>query len=142
MNSEDLNPPEPVGAPTPKMTLPSARRVVRRDPANSKVLLPVMELAEGTNVGEAYLSSLLRTQLWLGLRFAAALFVLLGVLAGTLVFVPAVRRALVFGIPIGWILLGVLTYPSFVLFGWIYNRRAEQNEAAFIDLSLNRTTGS
>ena len=40
----------------------------------------------------------------------------------------------VLGLPLGWLLLGVLVYPLLVLLGWVYVRRAERNERHFADL--------
>ncbi len=121
---------------------PPLRRIVRRDPAKSRVLVPVLELAEGTSVGEAYLASLIRAQLGLAIRFGLALILLLGSLAGVFLFVHPIRHRTVAGLPIAWLALGFSTYPTFALLAWIYNRRADRNESRFVDLSQNTTVRS
>ena len=40
----------------------------------------------------------------------------------------------VLGVPLPWLLLGVVVYPFLVLLGWLYVRRAERNERDFADL--------
>jgi hypothetical protein len=107
---------------------PPMRRVVRRDPANSR------------SVGEAYLGSLIRAQLGLAIQFFLGLIVMLGLIISVLVFVPPIRHRTVTGVPIAWFILGVATYPSFAAMAWIYNRAADRNESQFVDLSLNKST--
>jgi hypothetical protein len=124
--------------PSSVASVPPVRRVVRRDPANSRVLVPVLELAEGTSVGEAYLGSLIKAQLGLAISFCMILLVLLGALASALIFIPPLRHRTVGGLPVAWLVLGVATYPSFAMLAWIYNRRADKNESRFVDLSLNK----
>ena len=36
--------------------------------------------------------------------------------------------------PLGWLLLGVVVYPTLVVLGWAYIRRAERNERDFAEL--------
>jgi hypothetical protein len=38
------------------------------------------------------------------------------------------------GVPLPWLLLGLVVYPLLVLLGWVYVRRAERNEQTFSDL--------
>ena len=40
----------------------------------------------------------------------------------------------VLGLPLPWLLLGVLVYPALVVGAWLYIRQAERNEAEFSDL--------
>ncbi|XRQ10412.1 hypothetical protein ACN3XK_05800 [Actinomadura welshii] len=92
------------------------------------------EIDEQTGLGEAYMRSLLRTQL----RLAVGLCLVLGaVVAGLpLVFVlfPEVREMPVLGVPLPWLVLGGLIYPGFVACGWWYVRQAERNEDDFAEL--------
>jgi hypothetical protein len=49
-----------------------------------------------------------------------------------------VARVHLLGVPLPWVVLGVLVYPwLLVLAGW-YVTRAERNEAAFVDLVERR----
>ncbi len=38
------------------------------------------------------------------------------------------------GLPLPWLLLGALVYPSLVLAAWLYVRQAERNERDFTEL--------
>ena len=38
------------------------------------------------------------------------------------------------GVPLPWLLLGVLVHPWLVVLGWVYVRRAEAQERDFADL--------
>jgi hypothetical protein len=65
-------------------------------------------------------------------------------LAATVGLLPVVMRVLpvgrvhVFGVPLPWLLLGVAVYPWLLTLAWWYVRRAERNEAAFVDLVERR----
>ncbi|MFT4264266.1 MAG: hypothetical protein QM572_12840 [Nocardioides sp.] len=92
------------------------------------------EVGAGTRIGEVYLDSLLLVQLALALRILALLAV--GVGSWPLLFhlAPGLARVGVLGLPLSWLLLGVLVYPFLVLLGLRYVRRAEENEERFADL--------
>ena len=38
------------------------------------------------------------------------------------------------GVPLPWVLLGVLVYPWLITLGWAFVRRAERHEHDFADL--------
>jgi hypothetical protein len=86
-----------------------------------------------TRLGEVYVQSLVRAQL----RLAAYVVVLLALSVGLL---PVLFRVLpldgvrLLGVPLPWLLLGVGVYPWLLLLAWWYVRRAEHNEAAFVEL--------
>jgi hypothetical protein len=90
-----------------------------------------------TRLGEVYVQSLVRAQL----RLAGYVVVLLVVSIGLL---PVVFRLLpldhvhVLGVPLPWLVLGVLVYPWLLILAVWYVRRAEHNEAAFVDLVERR----
>ena len=48
--------------------------------------------------------------------------------------VPGLADVDVIGMPLPWLLLGVVVYPVLVLLGWRYVRSAERNERDFADL--------
>lgn len=86
-----------------------------------------------TRLGEVYVQSLVRAQL----RLAVAVVVTLSATVGLL---PVLFRVLplddvrLLGLPLPWLLLGVVVYPWLLVLAWWYVRRAERNEAAFVDL--------
>ena len=77
------------------------------------------EIDAGTEVGAVYMRSLLREQRRLAVR--------------VLLFRawPGLADERLLGVPIAWILLGVLVYPWLVFLGWSFLRQAEQNESDF-----------
>lgn len=92
------------------------------------------DIDEETPLGAVYLDSLLREQLWLALRILALLTLTVGSLPLLFQLAPGLADVRVVGVPIAWLLLGVLVYPWLVVLGWRYVRRAESNEADFVDL--------
>jgi hypothetical protein len=95
------------------------------------------EIDELTSLGEVYVQSLMRAQLRLAAYVVALLAVTLGALPLLLRLVP-VSHVHVLGVPLPWLLLGVAVYPWLLWLAWWYVRRAERNEAAFVDLVERR----
>lgn len=92
------------------------------------------EIDEQTELGEVYISSLIRSQLRLGV---SVLVVSLGVLASLpLVFrlFPDITAITVFGITLPWVILGVVVYPALIGAAWFYAHHAERVERDFVDL--------
>lgn len=87
-----------------------------------------------TRLGEVYMGSLLREQLWLAVRVLAVLALVVGSLPAVFHLWPGLTGLTVLGAPLPWLLLGVAVYPFLVLLGWRYVRRAERNEQHFLDL--------
>ncbi len=92
------------------------------------------EIDEQTGIGEVYMRSLLRSQLRLGLSVLAATAVLLGGLPLLFTVAPSVADARVVGLPLPWLVLGVLAYPLLWFAARYYVRQAERNEAEFADV--------
>jgi nucleoside permease NupC len=92
------------------------------------------EIDAGTRVGAIYMGSLLREQLRLALRVIATLFATVGSLPLLFHLFPGLAGVHVLGVPLSWLLLGVLVYPLLLVLGWRYIRRAEDNERDFTDL--------
>ena len=111
-----------------RVTGPPRRRTSGVRPTASR------EIDADTELGAVYMSSLLGEQL----RLAAGVLVALGLTVGVLPLVfhlfPHLSEVRVAGMPVPWLLLGVLVYPWLLALGWIYVRRAEANERDFIDL--------
>ena len=91
------------------------------------------EIDEQTRLGEVYMRSLLRSQLRLALSVLAATAVLLGGLPVLFALAPSVAHAHVLGVPLPWLLLGVLSYPMLWLAARYHVRHCERLEAEFTD---------
>jgi hypothetical protein len=96
------------------------------------------EIDAQTELGEVYVRSLVRSQLRLGLEVLGGLALTLGLLPVLFRLVPATRTVRVVGVPLPWLLLGLVVYPCLVAAGWFYVRRAEHNEQVFSDLVRHR----
>jgi hypothetical protein len=103
---------------------------IRRRPAATRT----REIDAGTRVGAIYMRSLLREQLRLALRVLAILLATVGSLPFLFYLWPGLASVHVLGVPLSWLLLGVLVYPLLLVLGWRYIRRAEDNERDFTDL--------
>ena len=91
------------------------------------------EIDEQTRVGEVYMRSLMHDQLRLTMSVVGFVLVTLGGLPLLFAVLPVTRRMLILGLPLPWLLLGVVVYP--VLYGAAryYVRRAERIEAEFTE---------
>jgi hypothetical protein len=116
-------PPRRVRVVSPRSSAPRAagHRPVRRD------------IDEQTIVGEVYMRSLVRLQLQLAIGICLIFAVLLGGLPLLLALEPELADEHLLGLPLPWLLLGVLVYPALVLAAWFYVRQAERNERDFSD---------
>jgi hypothetical protein len=92
------------------------------------------EIDEQTHVGEVYMRALLRTQLRLGVGVCLIFAVLLGGLPLLFTLNPSLSDLHLFGVPLPWLLLGVLVYPVLIGGAWFYVRAAERNEKDFVEL--------
>lgn len=92
------------------------------------------DIEEQTPVGAVYLGALMRRQLRLSLTVAGALVALLFAQPLLAHFIPAYAAIHVLGIPLPWLVLGVLAYPLMVLLGLHYVREAEATDDDFADL--------
>lgn len=92
------------------------------------------DLHEQTQIGDLFIRSLMRAQLHLALRLGGVFGVLLALLPLLFAYVPRVRHVHVLGLPLPWLVLGVLVYPGLVAVAVVYVRQAERNEQDFVDL--------
>ena len=92
------------------------------------------EIDESTGVGEVYMRSLIRSQLRAALTVVVTLLLSVGMLPVVFLTVDASTTTRLFGVPLPWILLGVVVYPFLCVIGWLYVRQAERAEADFSDL--------
>ena len=102
----------------------------RRVPAR-----PVIhEIDEQTQLGEVYMTSLVRSQRRLALLVCSLTALLLGGTALVGALVPGFARLRLFGISVPWLALGVLIYPLMIGLGVYAVRHAERNERDFTQL--------
>ncbi len=123
---------------TPPPDSGTPRRVRVTSPRTGAVRprrLPVTsEIDAQTQLGEVYMSSLLRAQLRLATLVLLTVAVLVAGLPLLFRLVPALVHVQVLGMPLSWVLLAFTVYPLFVLLGWLYVRAAERNERDFADV--------
>ncbi|CAB4716849.1 MAG: hypothetical protein F2667_09180 [Actinobacteria bacterium] len=116
------------------MSEPPARVRVTGPPRRRTPLRRTADIDAETRLGEVYLGSLLREQLWLALRVLAVLVAMIGMLPLLFHLAPGLAAVEVLGLPVAWLVLGVLVYPFLAVLGMVYVRRAEANERDFADL--------
>lgn len=116
--------------------IPARVRVTspRASAARARRVSIASEIDAQTQLGEVYITSLMRSQLRLAIGVAATLVVTFGGLPILFSLVPTARRASVLGVPLPWLLLTVVAFAEIIVLGWAYVRRAERNEADFSDL--------
>ena len=91
------------------------------------------EIDEQTRVGEVYMHSLIQSQLRLALALIVGAAVMLGGLPLLFWLVPVTRTFSVVGLPLPWLLLGVVVYPVVYVAARVYTRKAERIEAEFTE---------
>jgi len=92
------------------------------------------EIDAQTQVGEVYMRSLMRTQLRLALLLLGVVGILLAGLPVLFAVAPELREVRLLGIPLPWLLLGVVVHPTLVVAGWLYCRQSERTERDFAEL--------
>ena len=90
------------------------------------------DIDEQTALGGVYVDSLLREQLALALRVLGVLALTVGGIPLLFHLVPDLADVDVAGLPLAWLLIGVLVYPWLLTLGLAYVRRAERNERNFV----------
>jgi hypothetical protein len=99
---------------------------------------PVREIEEQTRLGDVYMSSLIRSQRRLALIVCATIALLLVGTALLGALAPRFGELRALGVPLPWIVLGLLVYPAMIMIGWYTVRSAERNERAFLALVRRR----
>jgi len=99
----------------------------RRRPGGTRT----REIDAETRIGAIFMGSLLGEQLRLALRILATLFLTVGILPLLFHLFPGLGDVRLVGVPLAWLLLGVLVYPYLLFLGWRYVLRAEANERDF-----------
>ncbi len=106
----------------------------RTSAARARRVSIASEIDAQTQLGDVYITSLMRSQLRLAIGVAGALVLTLGALPLLFLLFPALRRMTVLGVPLPWLLLTLVAFTEIIVLGWAYVRRAERNEADFSDL--------
>ncbi|QWZ07449.1 hypothetical protein KRR39_18675 [Nocardioides panacis] len=92
------------------------------------------EIDAQTDLGEVYMTSLLRSQLRLALLVLGAVVVLVAGLPLVFTVFPGLVDVQVLGMPLPWVLLAFAVYPVLLGLGWLYVRAAERNERDFAEV--------
>jgi hypothetical protein len=111
-----------------RVTGPARRRTAGAKPSAAR------EIDEDTRLGAIYVRSLLRDQLRLALRLLLILAVSVASMPVLFHLVPGLADVAIAGVPLSWLLLGVLVYPWLITLGWLYVRAAEAHERDFAEL--------
>jgi hypothetical protein len=135
-------PPAPENEPAPKPdhhARPKRERVILNDQRRGGGTLRArVELEEQTSWGKLLVKDhLVKVQLRTALLLSGLVVVVFGSLPVLFYLVPGFSRLSVAGIPVAWLILGVLPFPFLFGIGIWYNRLAERNERAFVDMIEN-----
>ena len=119
---------------------PAARRVrvtgpPTRRPRRTSV---ASEIDAQTELGEIYMRSLIRSQRRLALAVCGAIGVVLAGIALAGAAFPRFGGSRLLGLPLPWVLLGVLVYPVLIALAAYAVHQSEHNERAFTDLVRRR----
>ncbi|WP_371406701.1 hypothetical protein OHA10_14375 [Kribbella sp. NBC_00662] len=121
------------------MSTPEGPRRVRvTSPRTSAARRPIIptgtrEIDEQTRLGEIYMLSLVQSQLRLTLAVIGGVLLVLGSIPLLFWLVPPTRTLSIFGLPLPWVILGILVYPVVYVAARIYVRNAERIEAEFTE---------
>lgn len=121
-------------------SLGPAQRVRVTGPPRRRPIPPPLDQDPDVDdrLGDVYLRSLLRAQMGLAARVLVLLVLGIGSLPAVFALNPGLLEIRIGGLPLPWLLLGVLTYPYLYVLGRYYVRRAERNERHFVDLVQRR----
>lgn len=147
--AQSVEPERHAGSASPQATAQSAgggapakprrQRVVLAEPrrASSYSARARVELAEQTSWGKLLVKDLVRVQLRAGLLLTGLVVVLLGALPLAFHFSPPLATVTIIGLPLSWVLLGILPFPLLFGVGLWYNRLAEEHERDFVAVIEN-----
>jgi hypothetical protein len=133
-------PPAPPSEPEPPPAKPPKRhRVVLADPRSRSrpTLRARVELEEQTSWGEALIKDLVKRQARTAFLLGLLVLLLLGSLPLAFYLSPDFAATRVIGVPLAWLLLGVLPFPLLLVVGLTYNQLAEDHEHDFVEMIDN-----
>ncbi|EID54210.1 hypothetical protein [Saccharomonospora xinjiangensis] len=118
---------------------PRRKKVVLAEPrrSSSSSMRARVELAEQTSWEKLLVKDLVKVQLRAGLLLFGVVVVALGALPLLFHHLPQLATWRVIGLPVPWILLGVLPFPLLFGVGLWYNRLAERHERDFVAMIEN-----
>ncbi|ORL28535.1 hypothetical protein A6I89_07180 [Prescottella equi] len=119
---------------SPGAVPPARERVVLAKRRGARMVRTRVEVQEQTEIGDAMIRGLVRAQLSLATRVAAAVGLLFAVVPVLLLVFPDVADVVVFGVRLPWLLAVSVPLPILLAAGWFYIRAAERNEQDFADL--------
>lgn len=96
------------------------------------------EIDEQTHLGEVYMRALVRSQRRLAVLVCLATSLLLGGIALAFALVGSLARARLLGVPVPWVVLGVLVYPCLIGLAAFTVGQAERTERDFAALLRDR----
>lgn len=113
---------------------PSRVRVTspRTGAARARAVPRTSEIDNRSRLGEIYLSSLMRAQLRLAVAVLSVVVAVLGGLPLLFRLLPRLTETDVLNMPLSWVLLAFAVYPFLFGCAWVYVRKAERNERAFV----------
>lgn len=111
---------------------PQRERVILAHRRGARVIRTRVEVQEQTQVGDALVRGLVRTQLGLALRLAAVVVGAVAAIPLTLGLFPELAEVHVLGIRLNWLILAVVVYPFLYGVGRLYVRLAQQGEKDFV----------
>lgn len=110
------------------------QRVVLAERRGARMVRTRVEVAEQTEIGAAMIGGLIRAQFGLAVRVGLVVVAVLGALP-VLFALGVPGEAVVFGIRLPWLLLGVLATPLLYGAGRVYLRLADRNDQDFVELA-------
>lgn len=119
---------------SPGAVPPARERAVLAKRRGARMVRTRVEVQEQTEIGDAMIRGLVRAQLSLATRVAAAVGLLFAVVPVLLLVFPDVADVVVFGVRLPWLLAVSVPLPILLVAGWFYIRAAERNEQDFADL--------
>jgi hypothetical protein len=96
------------------------------------------EIDEQTDVGEVYMTALLRSQLRPGLALLAVVLLGLGGLPVLFLLLPEVASYPVGPVTVAWLILGGAIFPALFAAAWWHVRTAERVERDFTEILRRR----
>jgi uncharacterized membrane protein (DUF485 family) len=121
-------------APPARVRVTAPRRGSAAASARSTVMRSETD-APTSDIAGMYVRSLIRSQLRLGVVFAAGFVIATAVFALAVALVPGLDATFLFGVPVSWLLLGLGVYPLAITVAGLYVRAANRNEARYRSLT-------
>lgn len=119
----------------PRVRVTSPRMAARPRPAERPA---TREIDEQTEVGEVYMTALLRSQLRPGLALLALIVLGLGGLPLLFLLLPEVAAHPVGPVTVAWVIVGALVFPALLAAARWHVRTAERVERDFTDILVSR----